>query len=94
MCTISTIVPAWHGDDSTTNQVGKGIKVCREKQDVDPNFPQFLHSLAKLLDSQIDRQNFKKNDQVGEVFDLYNAVGNPPSGVGQSSRMPSWIDKF
>jgi len=91
----STFVPdstaSQHGDE--TNQIEEAIKICRETLDVDPNFPKVQHSLAKLLDSQIDRQHPKK-DQVAEVINLYYAVGIPPSYVGQSSRMPPVSIRF
>jgi len=84
-----------HGDDSTAeikNQVTDAIKICREKLDIDPNFPKVQHSLAKLLDSEIDRLRPTKA-QVDEVIHLYRAVGNPSSNV-QSSRMPPVSIRF
>ena len=97
-CSVSNPSPdsmaLHHEDDSSElkNQVTDAIKICREKLDVDPNFPKVQHSLANLLDSEIDRLSPTKAE-VDEVIHLYFAVGNPSSNV-QSSRIPPVSIRF
>jgi len=74
-------------------QVHEAIKICREKLAIDPHFPKVQHSLALLLDSQIDihQPDIK---QVYEVIQLYNAVGKPSKVDLDSKRVPPFSIRF
>ncbi|KAL7462762.1 hypothetical protein ACHAXS_003137 [Conticribra weissflogii] len=88
-------------------KIFEAIAICREKLKVDPHFPKIQHSLAQLLDSQIEipsttssstendslnsNNEILSSDLLMEVLQLYYSVGVPSPEVTENRLPPPKI---
>ena len=78
-------------DGSGNDKILEAIQICRQKLKGDPYFPKVQHSLALLLDSQIDNEQLQERKFIEEVIELYHAVGKPSKDVLESRIPPPKI---
>ena len=65
-------------ENNKNNDVEKAIEICRERLSENPHQSKVQHSLALLLDSQINENEDPLNKPfILDVIDLYHSVGKP-----------------
>lgn len=103
----SVLVAAEYNYNHSPPKILEAIAICRNKLREDPHFPKIQHSLAQLLDSQIEtpstssssiendphtsKHKILHSDLISEVLQLYHSVGCPSQEVSEKRLPPPKI---